>query len=203
MPNGYFNFYIGWEKLRTSLDCSGIDVTMFGLLDQALRVLHIAIQLHKAEPRYLDLNHAIQHARAAVTVETRYFPAEELLSRAWLESRFQPNAAGLGVGQWPDPPNTPTIRTKYICGYLQSTVSTWDECLALRDPIYSYQIAIVQLNKWVELCKRIGSKQIVRCAHAGYGGGTAWAKRAHPKWYNAVLYKTRAMFGYKTQKHSI
>lgn len=112
----------------------------------------------------------VEHVTAAVRAETEDIPARQLLTQAWLESRWRA-------------PRELVIRKHpraFVCGALQLRRTTLAACKKINaDLTASYREAVEHIMAWKGYCERLG---LVRdgdwkpCALAGYGGGIRGAR---------------------------
>ena len=64
-----------------------------------------------------------------------------------------------------------------FCGLTQAKAHGWRDCLALRSPLLVYRRTVSELEAWLDFswCRR--SRNRMRCALLGYGGGLAAIER--------------------------
>lgn len=156
-------------------------------------------------PRYLTPQLAHEHALAARMAATADWPAERLLAMARVESHFEPTDTSRKDGRtgkrvtskWRSNKRAHYFVGPYFCGVLQTKALSWSTCLKQRDLRYGYALGVVELTKWMRICKRK-----LTCALAGHGGGMNAAKRVKyeearikrgGKWKGKPPYWTRVL----------
>lgn len=182
-----------------------------GLLMLALMPLVVAMVLD-AHNRSDDLVHAViseaphmtqdtamPHVLEAIAAETHEVPAELLLSIAYSESRYDPRATSYVFGgkrkahvpTWAWALNPPKgVSGPYFCGTTQVAAKmSWKRCLEMRDLKVSYQTSVQTLSEWIKICRK--SKNRIRCALFGYGGGFPAIERGTSTYPTRVLNRAR------------
>lgn len=115
----------------------------------------------------IDLPHAYRWSYAAVQHETKEFPAEILLALTHRESNFDPQSGP--HGRWPK--KIIVKKRHYICGPIQTTHYSIEECLLVRDPYHGYFHGVQQLTQWGTICQRFKRKNLTKCALNGFMRG--------------------------------
>ncbi len=151
-------------------------------------------------PRYLTPEAALTHAVAAKMAETPEVPAELLLSMAYSESRYIPEATSrvengvrtTGIPKWSSPPKN--VSGPYFCGITQAIAQmSWKRCTELRNIFVAYRTSAIELRKWVRdpHCRKADDQ--LRCALLGYGGGYAAIKAQTSTYPSRVLGRAHAL----------
>jgi hypothetical protein len=139
------------------------------------KCLGLAWRLQAAEPS-LGFFEAYQHAQAALAASTDRVGPELLLAIAFVESRFDVTATSRVEGKQrrtghyasTTPPSNLNTRRSMYCGPLQTFASSWNECMAQRDPHVAYAAAVDELERWLRDRRVRGD---ITRALAGHGCG--------------------------------
>lgn len=100
-----------------------------------------------------------------------------LLAQAYTESRFDPTATSRlvngkrQVGPWDSVKPPINWSGNLYCGLGQTQASTWNQCLALREPAASFLAQAIELKVWL-----VRTHGDMPKALAGYGCGNAGLK---------------------------
>lgn len=152
----------------------------------------------------MTFNMPVDYARAHVEAATMaaaefHLPVELLLGMAYIESRFDPTALSRVecqghdckrvTGTWAGETAPPNARPTWYCGPMQTGGNvTWAECQRMRtDVTYGYHVGAKELTAWLNYptCHAQHGDAQLRCALAGYGGGTSGVAQAATMKYPA------------------
>jgi hypothetical protein len=171
-------------------------------LDSLSRPDDLAVAVAKTGQHYLKtVDQTMPHVEAALAAETKLVSAEVLLSIAYYESRYLPEATSYVIGgkrraripRWARrgwPPRG--VGGPYFCGVTQvAAKKSWKRCLELRDVPTAYAIASAELTNWLKACRR--HKNRMRCALTGYGGGYPAIERGTSTYPSRVLNRARLL----------
>jgi hypothetical protein len=144
----------------------------------------------------LDQEQAYVHALAATAASSPEVRAEVLLSMAWIESRYYPEAVSriengvrvTGVPRWSSPPKG---TYSFFCGVTQvSAGNSWKKCQQVRDIFVAYRETVKELEQWMS--PRICAHNL-RCALTGYSGGFAAIKSGTNPYARFALGRARVL----------
>ena len=161
--------------------------------------LAIAMQLQAAVPE-LQLTHAYEHASAAIDAATPSVSVELLLSIAFIESRYDITATSrvergkrkTGRHASTIPPRDLDKTASLYCGALQTSASSWEQCIQLRDSRNAYAAATIELQTWLR-DRRVGGD--IKRALAGHGCGNYGVRTGRCNRYpERVLAAQRRLF---------
>ena len=158
-------------------------------------------------PRYMDEAKAKVHVEAALLAEMKTnISADLLLSMAYLESRYNPDALSRRqckngeckreTGYWKGDVKPRWARPSWYCGVLQvGGYVPWEECVWLRKDIKAnYMTSAIHLRWWTRIEECRGSqKRNLQCALQGYGGGYRSIRKGRTRYANHVI-RTRERF---------
>lgn len=139
------------------------------------RTAQLAQAIHAYAPGHVTLDEAFEHAQAALAAERPGISAELLLSVAFRESGWDPRACPrkeCDSGKawlWPD--KKPKRKLKhYICGVLQSTEKTWQDCIDARILKIGYENGAASMERKLASCTKKKRKDLTECMLDGYAG---------------------------------
>lgn len=180
-----------------------IPLIVVALLDGLNRPSDLAnavAELKPWAPKYMGHDEALPHVYAAIAVETKEIPAELLLSIAYSESRYDPNATSYllhgkrvaNVPRWARAAKPPKgVTGPYFCGVTQVAAKlSWKRCQEVRDIDTAYRVAVGEVAAWLKACRK-HKKDRMRCALFGYGGGFPAIERATSTYPARVMKRAR------------
>jgi len=149
--------------------------------------LIVRVQKEGRVKGYIQADQVVTAAELAATPD---FPIDLLLAMADIESDFDPTSVSRKVGATWDPATRKCIGGHYdmgtwhstkapkgicgnmFCGIMQTTASSWKQCLAMRDVNLAMRTNIQSLQAWFKRGKTVQrALQGYGCGNSGMHGG--------------------------------